>query len=151
MHLPFIPRSLSAAPGRVLGEITEKEFPDKGILWRDWNDDTLRIIQEKNRPVLLFVADPDPFVWPFLREIFKAMPTNARLRDLLSDFYAAMFIEVDSIPLDLKALGAGSKYHIAVLSPCGLTPMVTIEIQHSPTEVVSTIVEILERLVDAWR
>jgi len=150
MCLPFIPRSLSAAPGRVLGEITEKEFPDKGILWRGWNDDPLRFIQEKN-PVLLFVADPDPFVWPFLREIFKAMPTNARLRDLLSDFYAAMFIEVDSIPLDLKALGAGSKYHIAVLSPCGLTPMVTIEIQHSPTEVVSTIVEILERLVDAWR
>jgi len=51
---------------RERGEITEKEFPDKGILWRDWNDDTLRIIQEKNRPVLLFVADPDPFVWPFL-------------------------------------------------------------------------------------
>jgi hypothetical protein len=47
---------------RERGEITEKEFPDKGILWRDWNDDTLRIIQEKNRPVLLFVADPDPFV-----------------------------------------------------------------------------------------
>jgi hypothetical protein len=66
MHLPFIPRSLSAAPGRVLGEITEKEFPDKDILWRDWNDDTLRIIQEKNRPVLLFVADPNPFVWPIL-------------------------------------------------------------------------------------
>ena len=75
--------------------MTEKEFPDKGILWRGWNDDTLRIIQEKNRPVLLFVADTDPFVWPFLREIFKAMPANARLRQLLNDFYPAMFIKAD--------------------------------------------------------
>ena len=86
---------------KVSAEITDKEFPDKGILWRGWNDETLRITQEKNRPVLPFVADADPFVWPFLREIFKAMPSNARLRDLLSDFYAVMFIEVDSIPPDL--------------------------------------------------
>jgi hypothetical protein len=136
---------------KLVGEITEKDFPDQGILWRRWDDDTLRIIQEKNRPVLLFVADTDPFVWPFLRETFKAMPANARLRELLNDFYSAMFIKADSIPADLKALGAGSKYHIAVLSPNGLTPMVTIEIQRSPEEVVRTIVEILERLVDAWR
>ena len=132
-------------------EPTDKDFPDKGILWRGWNDDTLRIIQEKHRPVLLFVADTDPFVWPFLRETFKAMPANARLRELLNDFYSAVFIKADSIPADLKALGAGSNYHIAVLSPYGLTPMVTIEIQRSPEEVVRTIVEILERLVDAWR
>jgi hypothetical protein len=136
---------------KLVGEIAETDFPDQGILWRGWNDDTLRVIQEKNRPVLLFVADADPFVWPFLREIFKAMPANARLRDLLSDFFTAMFIKADSIPPDLKALGAGSNYHIAVLSPYGLTPLVTIDVQHSPTEVVSTIVEILERLVDTWR
>jgi hypothetical protein len=136
---------------KLSSEITEKDFPDKGILWRGWNDDTLVLIQEKNRPVLLFVADPDPFVWPFLREIFKAMPANARLRDLLSDFYPAVFIEADSISPDLKALGAGSNYHIAVLSPHGLTPMVTIEIQRRPEEVVRAIVEILERLVDVWR
>src|SRR5712692_7851144 len=117
-------------------EISENDFPDQGILWRGWDDETLRIIADKQRPVLLFVADPDPFVWPFLREIFKAMPANARLRDLLSDFYLAMYIEADSIPPDLKALGAGSNYHIAVLSPHGLTPMVTIEIQRSPEEVV---------------
>ena len=77
------------------------------------------------------------------------MPGNARLRELLNDFYSAVFIKADSIPADLKALGAGSKYHIAVLSPYGLTPMVTSEIQRSPEEVVRTIVEILERLVDA--
>ena len=134
---------------KLSAETTDKDFPDKGILWRGWNDDTLRIIQEKNRP--LFVADTDPFVWPFLRETFKAMPANARLRELLNDFYSAVFIKADSIPEDLKALGAGSKYHIAVLSPYGLTPMVTIEIQRSPEEVVRTIVEILERLVDAWQ
>jgi hypothetical protein len=136
---------------KLSSEITEKDFPDKGILWRGWSDDTLRLIQEKNRPVLLFVADTDPFVWPLLREIFKAMPANARLRDLLSDFYLAMFIKADSLPSDLKALGAGSNYHVAVLSPHGLTPMVTIEIRRSPEEVVRAIVEILERLVDAWR
>jgi hypothetical protein len=136
---------------KLSAETTDKDFPDKGILWRGWNDDTLRIIQEKNRPVLLFVADTDPFVWPFLRETFKAMPANARLRELLNDFYSALFIKADSIPEDLKALGAGRKYHIAVLSPYGLTPMVPIEIQRSPEEVVRTIVEILERLVDVWR
>ena len=136
---------------KLVGEIAETDFPDQGILWRGWNDDTLRIVQEKSRPVLLFVADTDPFVWPFLREIFKAMPANARLRQLLNDFYPALFIKADAIPADLKTLGAGSNYHIAVLSPYGLTPMVTIQIQRSPEEVVRNVVEILERLVDAWR
>ena len=36
---------------------------------------------------MLFVADPDPLVWPFLHETFKAMPTDARLRELLHEFY----------------------------------------------------------------
>jgi hypothetical protein len=136
---------------KLLDELTEKDFPDKGILWRGWNDDTLRVIQEKNRPVLLFVADTDPFVWPFLREIFKAMPANARLRDLVNDFYLPLFIEADLLPSDLKAFGAGSNYHIAVLSPYGLTAMVTFEIQRSTEEVVRAIVTTLERLLDAWR
>jgi hypothetical protein len=141
----------AAVMAKPIPEVSEEDFPEKGILRRGWNDDTLRIIQEKNRPVLLFVADMDPFVWPFLRDTFKVMPANARLRELLNDFYSAMFIRADSIPPDLKALGAGSNYHIAVLSPCGLTPMATIEIQRSPEEVVRTIVEILECLVDVWR
>jgi hypothetical protein len=132
-------------------EISEREFPDKGILWRGWDDGTLRLIQEKQRPVLLFVADPDPLVWPFLRETFKAMPANARLRDLLHDFCLPLFIEAQSLPEDLKALGAGSTYHLAVLSPHGLTPLVTIEVQRGPQDVVNTIVDILERLVDVWR
>ena len=93
-----------------LSETTDKDFPDKGILWRGWNDDTLRIIQEKSRPVLLFMADTDAFVWPFLREIFKAVPANVRLRELLNDFYSAVLVKADSIPVDLEELGAGNKY-----------------------------------------
>jgi hypothetical protein len=34
-------------------ETPEDGFPDRGILWRGWNDNTLRIIQEKNRPIRL--------------------------------------------------------------------------------------------------
>lgn len=63
--------------------MSASEFPDKGILWLKWNDATLRVINEKQRPILLFVADKDPFVWPFLREIFKLMPANMKLRALL--------------------------------------------------------------------
>ena len=54
-------------------ETTEHDFPDGGILWRGWNEETLRLVQQRERPVLLFVADPDPLVWPFLREAFKAL------------------------------------------------------------------------------
>jgi len=132
-------------------EISEAEFPEKGILWRGWNDETLRRIQEKQWPVLLFVADPDPVVRPFLREIFKAMPANSRLRDLLHDFFVPLLIEAESLPEDLKAFGAGSKYHIAVLSPHGLTPLVTIGVHRRPDDVVTTVVETLERLVHIWR
>jgi hypothetical protein len=45
------------------------QFPEEGILWRGWCDETLKHIEDKNQPVLLFVLDLDPFVWPFLREI----------------------------------------------------------------------------------
>ena len=73
------------------------QFPEEGILWRDWSDETLRAIEEKKWPVLLFVADPEPTVWPFLREIFKEMPANARLRVLLHEFYPAVFIQADAL------------------------------------------------------
>jgi hypothetical protein len=132
-------------------EKSEIDFPDKGILWRRWNDETLQLIADRQRPVLLFVADPDPLVWPFLRELFTAMPANARLRELLHDFYVALFIEARSLPEDLKAFGAGSRYHVAVLSPSGLTPLVTVDVRRQPQEVVATILDVLERLVDVWR
>jgi hypothetical protein len=128
------------------------QFPEQGILWRSWCDETLRHIEEKKRPVLLFVPDLDPFVWPFLREIFREMPANAKLRALLHEFFPALFIKADALPEELKALGAGSRYHIAILSPYGLTPMVTIDpVTGKPAEVVNEIVSILERLLEVWR
>ena len=83
-------------------------FPEEGILWRGWSDETLRVIDERKRPVLLFVADPDPFVWPFLREIFREMPANPKLRALLHDIYLALYIEASALSTLLKELGAGA-------------------------------------------
>jgi hypothetical protein len=128
------------------------EFPDRGILWRGWEDETLRIINEKQQPVLLFVADTDPFVWPFLRETFKAMPNNIKLRDLLHARCLALYIEADKFPEELKLLGAGSRCHIAILSPYGLTPLMTIDpMGGKPTEIVERIVLVLERILENWR
>jgi hypothetical protein len=90
-------------------------LPEAGILWRGWSDETLKVIDEKGRPVLLFVADPDPLVWPFLREIFKEMPTNARLRALLHDFYPALYIEANACQ-PAEELGA-APHHIASCHP----------------------------------
>jgi hypothetical protein len=127
-------------------------FPEEGILWRGWSDETLRAIDEKKWPVLLFVADPDPLVWPFLREIFRQMPANAKLRALLHDNYLALYIEANALPALLKELGAGRRYHIAILSPYGLTPMITIDVvSGKPAGVVDEIVSVLERLLDVWR
>jgi hypothetical protein len=132
-------------------ETSEHTWPDSGILWRGWNEDTLRLVQQRERPVLLFVADPDPLVWPFLREAFKAMPANTRLCELLREFYTPLYIEAGALPDDLKAFGAGGRYHVAVLSPYGFTPLVWIDVQRTPSEVIATIVDTLERLADAWR
>jgi hypothetical protein len=124
---------------------------EDGIVWRGWDEATLGFIAEKRWPVLLFVADRDPTISPFLRELLRAMPRNAKLRGLLDEHFPALFIEADAVPQDLAMLGAGSKYHVAVLSPSGLTPIVTIDPVHgNPDEVVDEIVHILERLVDVW-
>jgi hypothetical protein len=132
--------------------MSASQFPEKGILWRDWSEETLRTIEDKKWPVLLFVADPDPIVWPFLRAVLEQMPANARLRTLLHESFLALFIKADALPEHLKALGAGSRYHIAILSPYGLTPMITIDpVSGKPEEVVSEIVLTLERLIDTWR
>jgi len=132
-------------------ETPEHEFPAGGILWRGWNEETVRLIQQRERPVLLFVADPDPLVFPFLRETFKAMPDSARLRELLHEFYTPLHVESSALPDDLKAFGAGSRYHVAVLSPYGLTPLVWVDVRRPPDEVIAAIVDTLERLQDAWR
>jgi len=128
------------------------EFPGQGILWRGWEDETLRIINEQQQPVLLFVPDTDPLVWPFLRETFKEMPKNAKLRDLLHASCVALYIEPDKLPEALKLLGAGNRYHIAILSPAGLTPMITIDpTSGNPAAIVEHIVSLLERIVRNWR
>jgi len=127
-----------------------REFPGSGILWRGWNEETLRLVQQRERPVPLFVADPDPLVWPFLRETFKAMPANAKLCELLREFYTPLYIEVSALPDDLTAFG-GSRYHIAVLSPYGFTPLVWIDVLRAPDKVIAAIVDRLERMQDAWR
>ena len=128
------------------------EFPDSGILWRGWNEETVKIIKEKDRPVLLFVADPDPLVFPFLREIFREMPKNARLRALLRETYVAVYVEAAALPQELKLPGAGETYHVAVLSPYGMTPLVTFAVVTGrPAELVDEIVRVLERLRETWR
>ena len=128
------------------------EFPEKGILWRGWNDETLLAIQEKDRPVLLFVANPNTPDWPALKAVFKEMPRNEKLRNLLHRHFIALFIEATDLPELLRDLGAGDRFHIAVLSPYGLTPMVTTDATTgSPASVVSELALILETLLGAWR
>ena len=126
-------------------------FPDDGILWRGFNDDTLRIISERQNPVLLFVRDTDPLVWPFLREIFKTLPKNERLRDLLHERCVAVYAEVETLPEEQKQLGAGSRYFIAILSPFGLTPLVTVDpMGGTPTEIAERIAALLARIMETW-
>jgi len=132
--------------------MSESQFPERGILWRGWNDETLQLIQERGYPVLLFVADPRAVAWPLLQAVFRAMPKNAVLRELLHERYPALFIEADALPGELKLLGAGERYHIAVLSPAGLTPMITIDASRRPAaETVEKITRILQRLDEVWR
>jgi hypothetical protein len=126
-------------------------FPEDGILWRGYNDDTLRIITERQNPVLLFVRDTDPLVWPFLREIFNTLPKNQKLRDLLHERCVALYAEVETLPEEQKQLGAGSRYHIAILSPSGLTPLITVDpMGGTPTEIVERIAALLSRIMETW-
>ncbi len=127
------------------------EFPKDGILWHEWNDDTLGTIEERDRPVLLFVANPDPVIAPFLQGVLRAMPLNERLRNLLHDYYIALMVYSDSMPEYLEDLQAGSRYNIAILSPAGLTPMVTIDpMDGRPEEIVGTILKVLEKLQEVY-
>ena len=130
----------------------QPQFPNDGILWRGWNDETLGEIAQREQPILLFVADTDPFVWPFLREIFKLMPANIALRDLLHQAFLPLFIKADELPEQLKALGAGSRYHIAILSPYGLTPLLTFNpIRGDPATMIDEITQALNQLAATWQ
>ena len=65
----------------------------------------------------MFVADDEPTVWPFLRDFQgdaeECQASATAARRLLAE--------------ELSALGAGSRYQIAIRSPSGLTPMVIID------------------------
>ena len=127
------------------------EFPKDGILWHEWNDETIRMIEERDRPVLLFVSNPDPLIAPFLKGVLRAMPLNEKLRDLLHHYYIALMVHIDSMPEYLEELDAGSRYNIAILSPAGLTPMVTIDpLGGKPEEIVETILKVLQKLQDIY-
>jgi len=96
---------------------------------------------------LLYVANPDPMVWPFLKAVFNAMPQNAKLRELLYDYYIALFMKADAVPEYFSSLGAGNRYNIAILSPAGLTPLITIDPESGkPEQIVTTITKVLSEL-----
>ncbi len=128
------------------------DFPDKGIIWLRGDEPSLDFIAEKNRPVFLFVGDPDPSIAPFLRALLRAMPRNAKLRGLLHEHFPAVFIEANAaVPEELAMLGARSAFHVAILSPAGFTPLCTFNPVHDNTrEVVDRIVQALEGLVGIW-
>ena len=127
------------------------DFPDTGILWRRWNEATQCEIAERARPVLLFVADPLAPVFMFLREIFRVMPKNPALRVLLDQEFIGLYVEAAELSDDLGAFGAGERYHIAILSPHGLNAMVTFDpVRGDPDAVVAEIVQVLERLREAY-
>jgi hypothetical protein len=128
------------------------DFPDARIVWKKWSAKTETEFAQRERPILLFVADPDPMVFPFLRAVFQAMPKNARLRDLLYQEFPALYVEAGAIPEALSAFGAGRQYHIAVLSPYGLNPLVVFDpVRGDAAALVAEIVGVLECLLPAWR
>lgn len=131
--------------------LDEIKLPKDGIRWYEWNDDTQKLIAERDRPILLFVANPDPMVWPFLKAVFKAMPLNPKLRELLHGYTLALFMKADSVPEYFSDLGAGKSYNIAILSPAGLTPLATIDPTGGKTEeIVNTITKVLEKLQEVY-
>ncbi len=139
----FVPSSALTTP--------PTEFPKDGILWHEWNDETKKLIAERERPFLLLVANPDPTVSPFLKAVLRSMPSNGKLRELLHDHYIAVMVQADSIPDIFRMLGAGSGYDIAVLSPAGYTPMLTLDpTEGKPEEIAATLVKVLEKLREVY-
>jgi hypothetical protein len=128
------------------------DFPDAGIVLLKWNAATEAALAQRERPILLFVADPDPMVFPFLRPVFQALPKNVHLRELLHQEFPALYIEAAAIPEALSAFGAGRQYHIAVLSPYGLNPLVVFDpVRGDAAAVVAEIAAVLDRLLPAWQ
>ena len=131
--------------------VSKPNFPDDGIDWHGWNAGTLRKIVAKDRPVLVFVIDPDPTVAPFMHGIVEAVGENERLCQLLRHDFVALFMPIEDLPNELAALGAGRHYHLGIVSPSGFTPMMTFPFHTcTPSEVVEQMVVSLERLLETW-
>jgi hypothetical protein len=130
----------------------EFEFKD-AILWRNY-DETIALLKEKRRPVFAFVLDESGICWPFLREIFKAMPRNEKLRNVLNGPCIPMLLKADALPeymKELGTLGAGGGYHIAILDPSGLTPMAKIDyVTGDPDALVEKIARALEAVAPVY-
>jgi hypothetical protein len=63
-----------------------------------------------------------------------------------------LYVEAAALPDELKLPGAGTDYHVAVLSPYGMTPLVTFGVvTGKPADLVAEIVLVLERLLETWR
>ena len=124
--------------------------PKDGIPWLSY-EATVALLREAPRPVLAFVLDQDGARWPFLREIFAAMPKSPKLRTLLDGPCAAMLLKADSLPEYLATLGAGCSYHIAVLSPAGLTQMACFDyVTGDPEALVEEIASALAAVAPIW-
>lgn len=121
-------------------------FPESGILWRGWNDETIGIIRERAHPFVLFVSNPDPLVAPFLKAFLAAAPKNERLRLLLHEYAVALMVQAGSVPENFSIYGAGTAFQLAIFSPVG-NPLVTIDVsQGSAAELADLVAEYLTRL-----
>jgi len=121
-----------------------------GIVWRTY-EQTLELLREKRRPVFAFVLDDDGTRWPFLREIFKTLPEHAELRDVLNGPCLPLLLKADALPPYLKELGAGQSYHIAILSPAGLTPLAIFDhVTGDPKSLATNIADCLEKVSRLW-
>lgn len=66
--------------------------------------------------------------------------------------FPAPYLEAGAIPLLLADFGAGTRYHIAILSPDGLTPMVVFEpMRGDAAAIAAEIAAVFEQLLSAWR
>jgi hypothetical protein len=131
--------------------LSKPNFPDDGIAWHGWSEATIKKIAEKDRPVLLLVMDPDPIHAPFLRGFLDAAPKNARLCELLHREFMALYVPQETLPEELSLFGAGSRYHLAILSPSEFTPLVGFHAQMcEASEVAEQIVVALEGLLQSW-
>ena len=121
-----------------------------GILWYGY-DGAIALLKDRARPVLMLVMDEDGTRWPFLRELLKALPENKKLCGLLDGPCVALLLKADALPGYLAALGAGSAYHVAVLSPAGFTPLVIFDyVTGNPTALAAEIADGLEKIAPHW-